>query len=131
MEIIDPFKIMTQNTKVRLSLYCNLCLTIVCAIRVFIYNAVAFYLFLTGRYAVDFLSVSKVKYWPTPADSPNLNPIEMVWHELKEAKDKEELVKGIKDFWATVTAEKCKKYINHLSKVVPIIVERNGRASGH
>ena len=88
MEIIDPFKIMTQNTKVRLSLYCNLCLTIVCAIRVFIYNAVAFYLFLTGRYAVDFLSVSKVKYWPTPADSPDLNPIEMVWHELKEAKDK-------------------------------------------
>ena len=98
----------------------------------------SFYLFLTGHYAVNFLDVNKVKYWPTPAESPDLNPIEMVWHELKhhlrkhvKPKNKEELVKGITDFWATMTVEKCQKYIKHLGKVIPIIVTRNGRASGH
>ena len=94
--------------------------------------------FFVGRYAVDFLGVNKVKYWPTPAESPDLNPIEMVWHELKhhlrkkvKPKNKEELLKGITDFWGTVTVEKCNKYIALLSKVIPIIVERDGRASGH
>lgn len=94
--------------------------------------------FCRSLYAIEYLDVNKVKYWPTPAESPDLNPIEMVWHELKhhlrkhvKPKNKEELVNGIISFGATVTPEKCKKYINHLDKVVPIIVDREGRALGH
>ena len=50
-----------------------------------------------------------------------MNPIENLWHELKEfirkevkPRTKDELVDGISKFWETVTVEKCNRYINHL-----------------
>jgi len=33
--------------------------------------------------AIMFIRDNGVNYWPTPAESPHLNPIEMLWHELK------------------------------------------------
>ncbi|CAB3994820.1 Hypothetical predicted protein, partial [Paramuricea clavata] len=74
--------------------------------------------------AVDFLKNEKVIYWPTPPESPDLNPIECVWHEMKhylrkyaKPKTKAELEQGIYDFWTTMTAAKCSKYIGHLEKL--------------
>jgi len=46
-------------------------------------------------------------------------------------KNKEELVSGIQTFWDTVTAQKCPLYIGHLQKVIPAVIQRQGRASGH
>ena len=45
--------------------------------------------------------------------------------------NKQELVDGIKAFWAErVTEEKCAKYIDHvLKKVVPAVVEAKGAAT--
>ena len=88
---------------------------------------------------MEFLKTSNINYWPTPAESPDLNPIENLWHELKsflrksvKPKLKEELVAGITDFWTNrVNKEKCIRYINHLRKVVPAVIERDGRASGY
>ena len=92
----------------------------------------------TSAYAIDYLRQNEVKWWRTPAESPDLNPIENMWHELKEfnrrevkPKTKEELVAGIIKFWDTVTVEKCKKYINHLKKVIPRVIELNGEATGY
>ena len=55
-----------------------------------------------------------------PPESPDLDPIENLWHELKEflrreikPRTKEELVVGIRRFWDGVTAEKCMRYIRH------------------
>ena len=46
-------------------------------------------------------------------------------------KNKAELVEGIKRFWLTVVATKCQKYIRHLKKVIPGIIELNGNATGY
>ena len=72
-------------------------------------------------YARDFLTAQNTNWWPTPAESPDLNPIENVWHQQKEyirrevkPTRKEELVEGILQFWETVDVAKGTKYIRHL-----------------
>ena len=68
----------------------------------------------TSRVAKDFFENKDINWWKTPAESPDLNPIE---HELNEVKPKTkaELVNGILAFWKTVDVAKCTKYINHLA----------------
>ena len=80
----------------------------------------------TSYYAQDFIAEKEINWWKTPAESPDLNPIENLWHELKEfirreikPKTKQELIDGIVRFWETVTVEKCNRCINHLNKVIP------------
>ena len=90
-----------------------------------------------SRLAQDFFAEKNVNWWKTPPESPDLNPIENLWHELKEyqrrevkPKTKDELVSGILEFWNTVDA-KCRKYIGHLRKVIPRVIEVNGDATGY
>jgi hypothetical protein len=78
-----------------------------------------------------------INWWRTPAESPDLNPIENLWREMKHyiatkvrPKNKEELDNGIHAFWATVTPEKCCRYINHLHTVIPKVIANRGRSSG-
>ena len=92
----------------------------------------------TSIYARDWLVENGIYWWRTPAESPDLNPIENLWHELKEyirreakPKTKDELVTGIKAFWRTVTKDKCQKYIGHLKKVIPKVKELKGDATGY
>ncbi len=54
---------------------------------------------------------------------------EYLRREVK-ARSKNALVQGILDFWATVDAAKCQRYIRHLRKVIPRMIELNGEATG-
>ena len=45
-------------------------------------------------------------------------------------KIKDELVNGILQFWTTVTAAKCQRYISHLNKVIPEMIKVQGEATG-
>ena len=91
----------------------------------------------TSKRAREYYTSSGVNWWPTPPESPDLNPIENVWHELKhhlrkvyKPTTKQQLLDGIQEFWSTkVTSQKCHKYIGHLRKVVPRVIEREGRAT--
>ena len=92
----------------------------------------------TSRRAQAFFEKESINWWRTPPESPDLNPIEDLWHELKfyleskvKPRNKQELVDGIKKFWERkVTPEKCAKYIDHvLHKVVPAVVEARGAAT--
>lgn len=92
----------------------------------------------TSRMAQDFYAKAGINWWRTPAESPDLNPIENLWHELKEHIRREvkpttklELVRGINSFWKTVDENKCAHYINHLRKVIPRVIELNGDATGY
>ncbi|CAB1313340.1 unnamed protein product [Coregonus sp. 'balchen'] len=72
-----------------------------------------------------------------PPGYPDLNPIKLVWHQLKtfihnsaKPTSKDELVKAIKTFWLEkLTIQQCNKYMDHLSKVLPVVVELGGSAS--
>ena len=92
----------------------------------------------TSRAATDYFTQSGINWWRTPAESPDMNPIENLWHELKEymrrevkPKNKLELVQGIIRFWRTVDVHKCCRYINHLRKVLPKVIEVNGEPTGY
>lgn len=59
----------------------------------------------TSCVAKAFFRDNSINWWPTPAESLDLNPIENMWHELKEyirrevkPTSKEELVQGICSF---------------------------------
>ena len=92
----------------------------------------------TSHYAQEYFLSKGIYWWKTPPESPDCNPIENLWHELKEflrrevkPRTKDELVQGILQFWETVDVTKCTRYIRHLRKVLPRIVELNGDATGY
>ena len=91
-----------------------------------------------SRLGKKFMADHNIKWWKTPPESPDLNPIENLWHELKEyirrevkPTRKDELIAGIEEFWGSMSGEKCRKYIRHLQKVVPKVIEVGGAATGY
>ena len=88
----------------------------------------------TSRAAQNFYATSGINWWCTPAESPDLNPIENLWHELKEYICREvkptTKLELINAFWSTVDTNKFFHYINHLRKVMPRVIEVNGEATG-
>uniref|UniRef100_A0A1X7UDF4 Tc1-like transposase DDE domain-containing protein n=1 Tax=Amphimedon queenslandica TaxID=400682 RepID=A0A1X7UDF4_AMPQE len=76
----------------------------------------------------EWLEANDINWWLTPPESPNIEPFENFWHDLKEylrrvvkPKTKHELVTAVFQFWDIVDINKCRKYIKHLRKVIPKI----------
>ena len=91
----------------------------------------------TSKFAQSFFAEKKINWWHSPPESPDLNPIELVWGSMKtylrdcvKPCNQEELIQGIKDYWKTLTPECCCRYINHLQRVMPAVVIAEGKASG-
>lgn len=91
-----------------------------------------------SRAAQRFYDEAGINWWCTSPESPDLNPIENLWHELKEyvrhevkPTTKQELINGISSFWSIVDDYKCLKYIRHLKKVIPKVIEKAGGPTGY
>ena len=92
----------------------------------------------SSAYSNRFIAQNAINHFKTQAQSPDLNPIELVWHDLKDyisrvvkPNNKNELVNGIITFWNTyVTVDYCNKKINHLFKVLNQIINLEGKATG-
>ena len=59
-----------------------------------------------SRTAKAFFEYGNINWWKTPPESPDLNPIENLWHELREyircevkTTQQSELIAGITQFW--------------------------------
>ncbi len=68
----------------------------------------------TSKIAAEFFAQQGINWWKTPPESPDANPMENLWHELKEyirredkPHNKAELISGIERFWDTVDKPKC------------------------
>ena len=92
----------------------------------------------TSRYIQRFFDMNKVNWWKSPAESPDLNPIEKVWGSMKtylrdkhKPKNLEQLKEGIQTYWKKLTPEVCTRYIDHLQKVMPVVIQEQGAPSGH
>lgn len=91
-----------------------------------------------SQYIARFFEEHDVNWWPTPPESPDLNPIENIWGSMKQylrstykPKNLHELKDGIQRFWLTLTPDVCRRYINHLHKVIPKVVQVEGEPSGY
>ena len=49
----------------------------------------------TSKHAKKFMDKKGINWWWTPPESPDLNPIENLWHELKSKADNERAT----DWW--------------------------------
>ena len=66
----------------------------------------------SSHYIEEFFKCNNVNWYPTPPESPDLNPIENVWGSMKQylrthykPKNLQELKDGIQHFWLTLTPE--------------------------
>ena len=66
--------------------------------------------------AQRWIEKENINWWKTPAEAPDMNPVENLWHELKEylrcevkPKTRDQLIAGIEGFWKTVSVAKCQK----------------------
>ena len=55
---------------------------------------------------------------------------EYICREVKP-KVKQELIDGILAFWNTVDKAKCRRYVGHVRKALPKIIELNGCATDY
>ena len=92
----------------------------------------------TSRNTQRFIEDNGITYYPTPAQSPDFNPIELVWNDLKDfirtevqPVNKAELIAGIHVFWQrVVTVEYCNSKIDHLKTVLPRAIQLSGKPTG-
>ena len=92
----------------------------------------------SSKYIGRLFKFHGIYWWKTPPESPDLNPIENCWVSLKQflrttykPTNLQELIDGIEKFWTSLTPDVCKKYIGHLQKVMPKVIEVNGNPSGY
>lgn len=91
----------------------------------------------SSKFVKSWLSANNVSVLEWPSQSPDLNPIENLWVELKRGLDgktfrnKNQLWKDVKKKWEAISIEKCQKFIESMPRRVQCILNNNGGHSGY
>ena len=92
----------------------------------------------TSNDTIAYIEENDIFWARTPAQSPDFNPIELVWHDLKDfirseimPKCRDELIAGVRFFWEQiVTVEYCNSKIDHLDRVLRRSIQLLGKPTG-
>lgn len=90
----------------------------------------------TSKSTTEWLKKNKMKTLEWPSQSPDLNPIEMLWYDLKKAvharkpSNVTELGQFCKDEWAKIPPERCKSLIaSYRKRLVAVVAAKGGPTS--
>lgn len=76
----------------------------------------------TSKLAKNWFSSNRVKLLEWPAQSPDLNPIENLWGDVKEAvfnakpRNVEELWRVVQSAWSAIPLERCQRLVDSMPR---------------
>ena len=86
-----------------------------------------------GRMTMDFLEKQEITTIKWPGNSPDLDPIENLWHIMKWKLEEEEvrsvpqMIEKIKDIWCTeITPQYCSKLATSMPERLMAVLAANG-----
>lgn len=86
----------------------------------------------TAKVVKNWLSDEKIPVLDWPAQSPDLNPIENLWNDVKvkvgqqKCKNSDDLWKAIKEAWDSIPLDKCRKLIESLPRRCEAVKRNKG-----
>lgn len=86
----------------------------------------------TAKKTKTWFALNKVDVLPWPAQSPDINPIENLWHELKKqlegkkCKNKEELWRSVQQAWYSIPIETCRNLVTSMPRRLEAVIKNSG-----
>lgn len=89
----------------------------------------------TSKKAKAFFLHNKLSILPWPAQSPDLNPIENLWNDLKnivalkKVSNKNQLWTEIQKAWYSIPLERCQRLVDSMPRRCAAVIKNNGHAT--
>lgn len=90
----------------------------------------------TSRHALNWFESHQVNLTQCPASSPDINTVELMWARVKrdvytnyKPKTKSDLVAAIRSAWDSISVADCREAIQHIHKVLPCVILKDGGSS--
>ena len=89
----------------------------------------------TSKRAKAWFQINRIQLMEWPAQSPDLNPIENLWADLKSAvheakpRNKEELWNTVQLTWAAIPVERCQKLVDSMHHRCEAVIRNRGFAT--
>ncbi len=90
----------------------------------------------TSKSTSEWLKKNKIKVLEWPSQSPDLNLIEMLWHDLKQSfharkpSNEAELKQFCKEEWAKIPPQRCERLIaSYHKRLIAVVAVKGGTSS--